>query len=96
MEHIAKNAEKYRHRIAKRQKLVKSMIGTEIHSLIVSIKYPGNSDVIRQQKILMEEGFLVGAIRQPTVKEPIIRLIPRVAVSRKSLRNVLKILEVSL
>jgi len=96
MKHIAKNAKKYRHRIVERQKLVESIIEREIRSLIVPIKYPGNSDVVRQQKVLMKEGFLVGAIRQPTVKEPIIRLIPRVSVPKRSLRKALKLLEVSL
>ena len=95
MKHISKKTEKYRSLIAKRQKLVKSIVGSEIHSLIVAIKYRQNSDVVYQQKILMKEGFLVGAIRQPTVREPIIRLIPRVSVSERSLRKALKLLEVS-
>ncbi|MEA3455204.1 MAG: pyridoxal phosphate-dependent aminotransferase family protein [Campylobacterota bacterium] len=92
IDYISKKAEKFRNLIAERQKLVKSIIGIESPSLIVALKYSGNSDVLYLQKILIKEGFLVGAIRQPTVKQPIIRLIPRVGVSKKSLRKALKIL----
>ena len=93
VEHLSKKSEKFRSRITARQKLVESAIGTKSPSLIVALKYSGNSEVLDQQKALIEEGFLVGAIRQPTVNQPIIRLIPRLGVSKKKLRKVLKIIE---
>ena len=92
VEHISKKSEKFRSRIAARQKLVESVVGRKSHSLIVALKYSGNSEVLERQKALIKEGFLVGAIRQPTVKWPIIRLIPRLGVSKKMLRKTLKIL----
>ncbi len=92
IEHISKKSEKFRSRIAERQKLIESVIGIKSPSLIVALKYSGNSEVLDQQKRMIEEGFLVGAIRQPTVKQPIIRLIPRLGVSRKLLRKALKII----
>ncbi len=92
VEHISKKSEKLRSRIVKRQKLVESTIGIKSASLIVALKYSGNSEVLDRQKALIKEGFLVGAIRQPTVKQPIIRLIPRLGVSKKMLRKALKIM----
>jgi len=92
IDYVSKKAEKFRNLIDERQKLVKSIIGIESPSLIAALKYSGNSDVLYLQNILIKEGFLVGAIRQPTVKYPIIRLIPRLGVSKKSLRKALKIL----
>ncbi len=92
MKDVSKKAEKYRRRIVARQELVRSIIGVETPSLIVAIEYAENREVIRQQKRLIEEGFLVGAIRQPTVSRPIVRLIPRTSVSRHTLRKALELL----
>ena len=93
VEYISKRAEKYRTLITERQALIRSAIGMEIASLIVAITCQSNDEVMQRQKVLMEEGFLVGAIRQPTVSQPIIRLIPRLSVPKKSLRRAVEILE---
>ena len=93
VEHIAKKSEKYRTLISERQEIIRFITGIKTPSLIVAIRCQSNDEVMRRQKVLMEEGFLVGAIRQPTVRQPIIRLIPRVTVSKKSLRMAVEILE---
>jgi 8-amino-7-oxononanoate synthase len=41
----------------------------------------------------MKKGFLVGAIRQPTVERPILRIIPRLGPSKKELRRLLRLLK---
>jgi 8-amino-7-oxononanoate synthase len=89
MKYIAKKAAPLRKKIIKRQKLVKKKTGIETDSLIVAIPFAGNREVLEVQRHLMKEGFLVGAIRQPTVSQPIIRLIPRVSVPLKSLEKAL-------
>ena len=61
--------------------------------MIAALKYSSNGEVMHQKKALIKEGFLVGAIRQPTVKQPIIRLIPRLGVSGKLLGKMLEILK---
>jgi len=44
------------------------------------------------QKGLMEQGYLVGAIRQPTVEKPIMRVILNLNVSLRKLRHVLALI----
>ncbi len=92
VKHIAKHAKKYHSQIVERQRVVELTSGVKSDSLIVALKYASNDEVIRCQKELIAEGFLVGAIRQPTVNQPIIRLIPRLGVPKESLRKVLEIL----
>ena len=92
IEHIMKHTKRYCRQIAVRQTLVQSIMGVNTASLIVALKQAGNDEVMQSQSGLIDEGFLVGAIRQPTVKQPIIRLIPRLSVSEKSLRKALEIL----
>jgi 8-amino-7-oxononanoate synthase len=48
---------------------------------------PTNARTIETQQQLIDEGFLVGAIRQPTVEKPILRVIPRLGSSKKSLEK---------
>ncbi len=80
-------------KLAKRRKAVKKILRLNTISQIVPIIQPSNSGVKELQNRLMQEGFLVGAIRQPTVEKPIIRLIPRLGVSVKKLQRVLILLK---
>ena len=45
------------------------------------------------QEILKQNGFLVGAIRQPTVKVAIIRLIAKIDIQSDVLTNICKLLK---
>ena len=92
IEHISKKADKYHRLIDKRRQLVRSKLGISSPSLIVAVQYSGNSEVIHLQEKLIKNGFIVGAIRQPTVSQPIIRLIPRTNVSKKDIRRALELL----
>ncbi len=89
---VAQKAHKYRKQIEQRLKIVKRLTGVDSPSLIIALPMESNKKVMQIQAQLIKEGFLVGAIRQPTVREPIIRMIPRVGVSKKSLVKVLEIL----
>ena len=80
-------------KLQKRRKLVAEILGIACKSQIVPIKQPSNKRVKELQKILFNEGFLVGAIRQPTVEQPIIRLIPRLGVKRRDLKRALELLK---
>jgi 8-amino-7-oxononanoate synthase len=92
VKHIRKNAEKYREKILARQMIVKKDLGTECQSLIVPIEMPSNEHALFVQKGLMAQGYLVGAIRQPTVEKPIIRLILNVNVSLQKIRHALALI----
>ena len=57
--------------------------------MIIAIKQNNNKSAMDIQQKLIDVGFLVGAIRQPTVKIAILRLIPRLGVSKKKLKKLL-------
>jgi len=92
IEHIRKNAEKYRKKILERQIIVRRDMDIECQSLIVPIEMPSNEHALFVQKGLMAQGYLVGAIRQPTVEKPIIRLILNVSVSMQKIRHALALI----
>ncbi|RLA68013.1 MAG: pyridoxal phosphate-dependent aminotransferase family protein [Epsilonproteobacteria bacterium] len=92
MEHIRKNAEKYRKKILERQILVRKELGQICSSLILPIVMPSNEHTLFIQKGLMEQGYLVAAIRQPTVKKPMMRVILNTNVPMQKIRHVLALI----
>ncbi|WP_295421078.1 pyridoxal phosphate-dependent aminotransferase family protein [Sulfurovum sp.] len=92
VEYVRKNAKKYRKKIAKRQQMVKKFIGTECKSLILPMVMPTNEHTQFIQKGLMQQGYLVGAIRQPTVQKPIMRVILNVNVPVKKIKHALALI----
>jgi len=85
LEHIQKHAKKYRKKIDKRQAITSHMLEKTCESLIVPIEMPDNLSTQSMQQELIEYGYLVGAIRQPTVDKPIMRLILNVEVGMKKI-----------
>ena len=92
VKHIRKNAEKYRKKILERQIAVRKQLGITCQSLIVPIEMPSNEHALFVQKGLMAQGYLVGAIRQPTVAKPIMRVILNLSVSIKKIRHALALI----
>ena len=74
MRHIRKKAKKYSKKIEERHKLIEKIMGIECQSLILPIEVKSNEFALFMQEGLMRQGYLVGAIRQPTVKKPIMRV----------------------
>jgi len=87
IETVAKKSFKYYEKIQKRYEIIEKYLGIKSQSLILPIEMPNNSTAMKMQKELIEKGFLIGAIRQPTVQNPILRVIPRVGSSKKSLKE---------
>ena len=87
LDYILKHKDKLVKKLDKRKEFIKRALNIECNSLIVPIKQPSNRRVKELQKELLDRGYLVGAIRQPTVKEPIIRLILRLGEKFKDLQN---------
>ncbi|MDD2790236.1 MAG: aminotransferase class I/II-fold pyridoxal phosphate-dependent enzyme [Sulfurimonas sp.] len=71
--------------IQKRQKIVEEKLGIKVDALIVPLLIDDNKKVIEIKEALREEGYAVGAIRQPTVERAIIRLIARLGQSEEEL-----------
>jgi 8-amino-7-oxononanoate synthase len=78
-----------RAQIAARQKIVHERLGIACAGLIVPIEIGDNREVMELQAWLKNEmGIHVGAIRQPTVKKAILRLIARLDIDEAVLTQV--------
>jgi 8-amino-7-oxononanoate synthase len=86
LEYILQNAVSLHEQIALRQSVVEAVLGLKIDALIAPVVIADNKKVIAIKEALLKEGILVGAIRQPTVKSAIIRIIARLGESEESLR----------
>jgi len=93
LKYILENKEKLKEKISANLQVINDNLGISSHSLIIPIEIGNNKKVLEIQDILKQKGFLVGAIRQPTVKNAIIRLIAKVDVSSKDLAKTCSILE---
>jgi 8-amino-7-oxononanoate synthase len=86
--YIQKNTSALKAKIHTNQAIVNEILGIKIEGLIVPIEIGDNRTVMEIQAWLTEEmKIFVGAIRQPTVKKAIIRLIARVDICEKTLRK---------
>jgi 8-amino-7-oxononanoate synthase len=86
---VTKNSRKYSKKIKDRKMIIQDIMGVKLQSLIFPLKVLSNAKAVQLQKELMGYGYLVGAIRQPTVKEPILRIIPQLGSSKKALKSLL-------
>jgi len=96
MRYIQKHAKKLRKRILERQVIAQQESGVVCESLILPIEVPNNEFALFMQKGLLEQNYLVGAIRQPTVEKPILRVILNTRLSTKKLRHMLRLISVNL
>ncbi|MFT7823621.1 MAG: pyridoxal phosphate-dependent aminotransferase family protein [Sulfurimonas sp.] len=90
--YIRKKAEKIKAEILQRQRMAREEYGINLQSLILPIEMPDNERALFMQKGLISQGYLVGAIRQPTVEKPILRVILSLAVPVKELRHALALI----
>ncbi|QKF58437.1 aminotransferase class I/II-fold pyridoxal phosphate-dependent enzyme [Aliarcobacter lanthieri] len=88
LKYIQKNKKQLSQKIKQKLTIIQSYLGINSKSLIIPILVNDNKKVLEIQKSLKQKGFLVGAIRQPTVKNAIIRLIAKIDVSNSDLIQV--------
>ncbi len=91
--YILKNKQDIVEKILEYQKIVKDTLGITTNSMIVPIIIDDNKRVIEIQNKLLESGYVVGAIRQPTVKKAIIRLIIKLDITKKDLQRVCSLIK---
>jgi len=96
LEYIQENKKVLALEIKRYQDIVFQQLGIKIDGLICPIDIGDNRKVMQIQAMLMEENFLVAAIRQPTVPSAIIRLIARLGVSKDELLRVCKLINSSI
>jgi len=92
MNYIRKKSEKLRTEILTRQMMIRSELGYPCESLIVPLEMPSNEHALFVQNGLMAQGYLVGAIRRPTVEKPMIRMILNLNVPIKKLKHALALI----
>jgi len=93
LKYIQKNKNKIKNKIQSYQKIVYDILGIKVDSLIVTIEIDDNKKVLIIQKELQSLGYIVGAIRQPTVKKAIIRMIIKLDITKKQLINICQIIK---
>lgn len=95
LKYILKNAKKLSKKLKKREKLARDILNIKTKSQILPIEFKSNQDVLKVQKELLKSNILVGAIRQPTVERPIIRVILRLGVKKALLKEALEFIKSS-
>lgn len=88
LKYIIRHKIELRHKINEKLNIIQNYLGIKSDSLIIPILVNDNKKVLHIQKVLRKNGFLVGAIRQPTVKQAIIRLIAKIDISNEELIKV--------
>ena len=73
--------------------IIHNILNIKSQSLLIPIKIGDNKKVKEIQAVLQEKEYLVGAIRQPSVKSVIIRLISKIDINENDLIRVCKILK---
>lgn len=87
LRYIIKNTDEIKKEIKIRQDIIYEILGIKIDGLIVPIAIGDNVKVMQIRDELLAKGFAVGAIREPTVKSAIIRIIARLGESSQELRE---------
>jgi 8-amino-7-oxononanoate synthase len=90
---IEEDREKFKREIKELQVVAENSLQKEFSSLIFPIELSSSDEVITAKKYLQKRGYLVGGIRPPTVKKPILRVIGRVGGSSDDFRELLEIIE---
>ena len=73
--------------IEQRKEVFRSALGLRTDGLIAAVPVGDNTRVMALQQTLLEDGLLVGAIRQPTVDSAILRVIGRLGAQESELRR---------
>jgi len=87
LDYILENKERLKEEIAKRKAIVLEELGVNMDGLIAPILIADNTKVMQIKEALTKSGVSIGAIRQPTVPQAILRLIARLGEDEKSLRE---------
>jgi len=90
---IAENIDRYSSEIERRREVTRERTGRDIESLIFKIVIGDDKRVIDIRRRLSDKGYLVGAIRRPTVDRAILRIIPGVGVPVETLHSFFDLLE---
>lgn len=92
LNYILEHKNELKKNIQRNMDIIQTHLPIKIESLIVPIPIGDNAKAVQIQKELLKAGFMVGAIRQPTVKKAIIRLIAKTNIPENELIRLSKLL----
>ena len=75
--YIVKNKDILYHEINQKKKLIKEIFDISLDSLILKLVIGDNQKVLKLKEWAKEQGFMIGAIRPPTVQKAILRIVLR-------------------
>ena len=87
---LEKRKDIFKKKITIRQKLLYKHLNIETKGLIVQVPMESSGKALEAKKRFLAKGFLIGAIRPPTVQKPILRIIPRIDIKKDTLRRFLE------
>ncbi len=90
--YMDENLKRLKDEIGKRREIIYRFFGFEMAGLIFSLELNSSVEALTLQKKLKDLGFIVAAIRPPTVSKPILRIIPRLGASVNKLETVCRFL----
>lgn len=93
LRYIIQNKERLKEEILQRQKIVYEVFGLRIDGLIAPIVIGDNRRVITIKENLGQQGYAIGAIRQPTVARAILRVIARLEQSADEFEKLCKLIK---
>ena len=96
IEHVSKNSQKFYQKIIKRHQIIEDELNIKMDSLILALPMPSNESTLEIQEKLMKKNFLIGAIRQPTVSQAILRIIPRIGSNKHNLLTLCQNIKITL
>jgi len=89
LDYVVENHQTLNKEIKKRQELILKICDIQSDALILPVNVKNNQMTLEYQRKLESKGYLIGAIRQPTVNQPILRIIPRLGNSVEALQSML-------
>lgn len=90
LNYIVQNKQRLAKEINARKSIVKKELGIDIDGLIIPIVIDDNKKVLDIKDELQNDGYAIGAIRQPTVPKAILRVIARLGESEDDFKLLCK------
>lgn len=92
LDKILKNSSELNQKVKDRQKLAKDILNIDMDGLILKIELDSSKRALELSKELLELGYIVGAIRPPTVDRAMLRVILRLNHSISKSEELLKLI----
>ncbi len=89
MKKIQEDRKLFSYAIQERYDLVKEVLDISLQSPILKIEVESSAVAIALKEFALDEGYLIGAIRPPTVDKAMLRIILRTNISLEKIQNLL-------